>query len=243
MQYFIDIILPIPLEKLFTYSITKAEADFLQSGMRVAVPFGKSKIYTGLVYKIHNDAPQIYEAKQIHQILDEVPIVNGIQLKLWKWISRYYMCTLGDVMRAALPSAFILESETIVSKNETSILNEDHLKDDEFLVYEALHHQSSLKIQEIANIIDKKNALPTIKRLLDKEAIILQEEVYEKYKPKLVRYVKMHSNFTSDDELQSLLDSLFVRYQNLYYLNRDFHRLCNSATLPYDNHNNDNVIG
>jgi len=208
MQYFIDIILPIPLEKLFTYSITKAEADFLQSGMRVAVPFGKSKIYTGLVYKIHNDAPQIYEAKQIHQILDEVPIVNGIQLKLWKWISRYYMCTLGDVMRAALPSAFILESETIVSKNETSILNEDHLKDDEFLVYEALHHQSSLKIQEIANIIDKKNALPTIKRLLDKEAIILQEEVYEKYKPKLVRYVKMHSNFTSDDELQSLLDSL-----------------------------------
>jgi len=208
MQYFIDIILPIPLEKLFTYSITKAEADFLQSGMRVAVPFGKSKIYTGLVYKIHNDAPQIYKAKEIHQILDEVPIVNGIQLKLWKWISRYYMCTLGDVMRAALPSAFILESETIVSKNDTSILNEDHLKDDEFLVYEALHHQSSLKIQEIANIIDKKNALPTIKRLLEKEAIILQEEVYEKYKPKLVRYVKMHSNFTSDDELQNLLDSL-----------------------------------
>ena len=82
MQYFIDIILPIPLEKLFTYSITKAEADFLQAGMRVAVPFGKSKIYTGLVYKIHNDEPQIYEAKEIHQILDEVPIVNDTQLKL-----------------------------------------------------------------------------------------------------------------------------------------------------------------
>ena len=208
MQYFIDIILPIPLEKLFTYSITKAEADFLQAGMRVAVPFGKSKIYTGLVYSIHNDEPQIYEAKEIHQILDEVPIVNDIQLKFWQWISSYYMCTLGDVMRASLPSAFILESETIISKNDHSTIKDEDLKDDEFLVYEALHHQSSLKIQEIASIIDKKNALPTIKRLLDKGAIHLQEEVYEKYKPKLVRYVKLHANYSSDEDLQNLLDHL-----------------------------------
>ncbi len=208
MHYFIDIILPIPLEKLFTYSITKAEADFLQAGMRVAVPFGKSKIYTGLVYNIHTDAPQIYEAKEIHQILDEVPIVNKTQLQFWQWISSYYMCTLGDVMRAALPSAFILESETIISINDNSRINDEELKDDEFLVYEALHHQSSFKIQEIASIIDKKNALPTIKRLLDKEAIHLQEEVYEKYKPKLVRNVKLHSSYSSDEDLQNLLDQL-----------------------------------
>ena len=77
MQYFIDIILPIPLEKLFTYSITKAESNFLKPGIRVAVPFGKSKIYTGLVYKIHSEAPVIYDAKEIHQILDEEPIVNS----------------------------------------------------------------------------------------------------------------------------------------------------------------------
>ncbi len=208
MQYFIDIILPIPLEKLFTYSITKAEAGFLQAGMRVAVPFGKSKIYTGLVFNIHNEEPQIYEAKEIHQILDEIPIVNSTQLEFWKWISSYYMCTLGDVMRAALPSAFILESETIISKNDANVVNDEDLKDDEFLVYEALHHQSSLKIQEIASIVDKKNALPTIKRLLDKGAIHLQEEVYEKYKPKLVRYVKLHSNYVSDEDLQNLLEEL-----------------------------------
>ncbi len=190
MQYFIDIILPIPLEKLFTYSITKAEAGFLEPGIRVAVPFGKSKIYTGLVYRIHNETPKVYEAKEIHQILDEEPIVNTFQLQLWEWISKYYMCTLGDVMRAALPSAFLLESETIVSLNRSSTLNDEELKDDEFLVIEALHHQSSLKILEITSIIDKKNALPVIKRLLEKEAINLKEEVYEKYKPKQVRHTE-----------------------------------------------------
>jgi len=106
MQYFIDVILPIPLEHLFTYSITNAESGFLKRGMRVAVPFGKSKIYTALVHDIHQNAPEVYQAKSIHQILDEIPIVTDQQIKLWHWIAKYYMCTLGDVLRAALPSAF-----------------------------------------------------------------------------------------------------------------------------------------
>ncbi|MFY0712807.1 primosomal protein N' [Seonamhaeicola sp. NFXS20] len=208
MHHFIDVILPIPLQKLFTYSITSAEASFLKKGMRVAVPFGKSKIYTGLVYNIHNNAPTVYEAKEIQQILDETPIVNGIQLNLWEWISKYYMCTMGDVMRAALPSAFILESETVVTKNLVKRIDESVLKDDEFLIYEALHHQSSLKIHDISNILDKKNVLPVIKRLIEKGAVSVEEEVYEKYKPKLVRYVKLHANFSSEKALQDLLEKM-----------------------------------
>ncbi|MCF7567826.1 primosomal protein N' [Sabulilitoribacter arenilitoris] len=207
MQYFIDVIIPIPLPKLFTYSITLSEANFLSVGMRVSVPFGKSKIYTGIVSKIHNQEPTIYEAKEIHQILDDTPIVNQKQLQLWQWIANYYMCTLGDVMRAALPSAFILESETVITKQKKQI-DESVLKDDEFLVYEALHHQSSLKIHDISNILDKKNILPVINRLIEKEVITVEEEVYEKYKPKLVRYVKLHSNFSSETALQKLLDDL-----------------------------------
>ena len=208
MQYFIDVIIPVPLQKLFTYRITSSEADFLDKGMRVAVPFGKSKIYTGIVYNIHNNAPTAYEAKDIQQILDEKPVVNPKQLQLWQWIANYYMCTLGDVMRAALPSAFILESETLISKNSLKEINDAELKDDEFLVYEALHFQSALKIQEISNILDKKNVLPVIKRLIEKEAITLQEEIYEKYKPKYVRYVKLNANYTSEASLQQLLDDL-----------------------------------
>lgn len=208
MQHFIDVILPIPLEKAFTYSISAAEADFLQVGMRVAVPFGKSKIYTGLVYNIHHQEPLVYEAKDIHQILDDSPIVTTTQLQHWEWIASYYLCSLGEVMRAALPSAFVLESETVVLKNNEQVINDTDLKDDEFLVYEALHHQSSLKIHDISNILEKKNVLPVIKRLLEKNAIVIEEEVYEKYKPKLERFVKLHSSHTSSDNLQLLLESL-----------------------------------
>lgn len=200
--------MPIPLEKSFTYAITIAEADFLKPGMRVSVPFGKSKIYTGLVESIHQQMPQVYEAKQIHQILDETPLVTPIQLKHWEWISKYYMCSVGEVMRAALPSPFILESETVIYKNTEVQINDENLKDDEFIVFEALHHQSSLKIHDLMAILDKKNVLPVIKRLLEKEVIQVQEEIYEKYKPKLVRYVKLETAHTSQKALQELMETL-----------------------------------
>ncbi len=208
MSFFIDVILPIPLEKHFTYQVTDAEYHFIKPGIRVSVPFGKSKIYTGLVFQKHNDPPQIYEAKDIHQILDDVPIIAQSQFKFWQWIAKYYMCTVGEVMRAALPSAFILESESIISRNLNVTPNNNELKDDEFLVYEALHHQSSLKIQDIMHILDKKNVLPVIKRLIDKNVISVKEEIHEKYKPKLVRYVKLNSKYTSETDLRELLDNI-----------------------------------
>ncbi len=208
MTYFIDVILPIPLDKEFTYSINENEAHFLKPGMRVAVQFGKSKVYAALVTKIHQIAPQVYEAKEIEHILDETPIVTTYQLELWSWISEYYMCSKGEVMRAALPSAFLLESETIILRNDNASVDESLLKDDEFLLYEALQHQSLLRIQEVMDIIGKKSVLPLIKRLIEKQVITVQEEIYEQYKPKLVRYVKLQSEYTSEEGLQSLLDSL-----------------------------------
>ena len=207
-QYFIDVILPIPLERLFTYSITSAEYHYIKPGMRVAVPFGKAKIYTAIVYKIHTEAPVVYEAKDIHHILDETPVVNDYQLELWSWISKYYMCTLGDIMRAALPSAFLLESETIIRLNDVTTILDSELKDDEFLVYEALQHQSSLKVNDISNILDRNNILPVLKRLLEKDAITVEEAVFEKYKPKLVRYVKLNTDYSSNEALQQLLKNL-----------------------------------
>lgn len=208
MQYYINVILPIPLEKLFTYHISKSEADFLQPGMRVAVPFGKTKIYTALVYEVHTTPPEVYEAKEIHQILDEYSVVNKIQLKHWQWIANYYMCTIGEVFRSAIPSAFLLESETLILKNESAKIDEKELKDDEFLVFEALQHQSILKVNEVAAIVDRKNILPILDRLLKKNIIILKEEVYEQYKPKLVRYVKLGAVYESEEKLEALLESL-----------------------------------
>ena len=208
MQYFVNVILPIPLKKLFTYQISEAEASFLQPGMRIAVPFGKSKVYTALVHDIHNTAPETYTAKEIHQILDETPIVTKLQLKHWSWIASYYMCTMGEVFRAAVPGSFLLESETIVMKNEMATPDENILKDDEWLVYEALQHQPVLKIHEIMDITGRKSVLPVLKKMVDAKLIYLKEEIYEKYKPKLIRYIKLDDRFRGDKALNQLLDTL-----------------------------------
>ena len=207
MPHFIDVILPIPVENTFTYLVSEAEYNYIQKGMRVAVSFGKSKIFTGLVFNIHQTAPTLYEAKEIHQILDEKPIVNELQLQHWQWISEYYMCALGDVYRASLPSAFLLESETIIYKNET-FSEESILSDDEFLIFEALQHQSQLTIHQIVDILGKKKVMPSVNELIKKSAIYIKEQIYETYKPKLVKYVRLQSNFKADDALEKLLEQL-----------------------------------
>ena len=208
MQDFINVILPIPIEKLFTYKVTEEEAKLLKPGMRVAVPFGKSKIYTALVFEIHNTPPTVYEAKQIDQILEDHPVVTKVQLKFWHWLAQYYMCSLGEVFRAAVPSALLLESETLILRNDRANIEENDLLDDEFMVFEALQHQSILRVQEISDILDKKNIIPVLNRLLKKNIIFLKEEMYEQYKPKLVRYVQLGKSHRSEENLEALLNGM-----------------------------------
>ena len=207
-MHFIEVILPLSLPKTFTYSVSEAEYNYIKEGMRVAVPFGKSKIYTALVVAIHQNPPTLYEAKEIHQILDEKPIVNEFQIQHWQWIASYYMCNIGDVFRCAMPSAFILESETIISQKKDTTVEETELSDDEFLIYEALQHQSSLKVQDIMAILNKKNIFPVVQKLLNKNVLSLQEEMLDEYKPKLIRYIRLHEAYSSDENLIALLDSL-----------------------------------
>lgn len=207
-MHFVEVILPLSLAKTFTYSVSEAEYDYIKIGMRVAVPFGKSKIYTALVIETHENKPALYDAKEIHQILDERPIVTEIQIAHWQWIASYYMCAIGDVYRGAMPSALLLESETIISQKQDGFVDESLLSDEEFLIYEALQQQSSLKVQDIMNILNKKNIFPVIQKLVDKNILVLQEEVQESYAPKLVRYVKLHSKYESNEGLGELLEVL-----------------------------------
>ncbi len=205
--YFVDVLLPIPLERQFTYRITEEEYGFLKIGMRVAVPFGKSKIYTGIVYKLHEDEPQAYEAKDIYQILDDTPILNLEQLKHWEWISDYYMCSLGEVLKAAFPSVFLLESETIVLPN-SSFTEVDSLSPDAYLVYEALQTKSQITISQVVNILSKKNVLPILKNMIDMGAISLKEEIYEQYQPKMITYIRLADEWETKERLQELLSLL-----------------------------------
>lgn len=207
-MHFVEVILPLSLTKTFTYSISEAEFHYVKKGMRVAVPFGKNKIYTALIIEIHQNKPTLYEAKEIHQILDEKPIVTEIQIAHWQWIASYYMCAIGDVYRGAMPSALLLESETIISQKQDLFVDESLLADEEYLVYQALHQQSSLKVQDIISILNKKNIFPVIQKLIDKNIVVLQEEISESYKPKLVRYVRLHSKYDSNAGLGELMETL-----------------------------------
>jgi len=208
MNYFIEVVIPLSLPKTFTYKVSEAEYFFIKKGMRIAVPFGKNKIYSALAIDLHQNAPTLYEAKEIHQILDEKPIINEFQINHWFWIASYYMCNIGDVYRSALPSALLLESETIISQRNETIVDKKQLSDDEFLIYEALQQQSSLKVQNIIAILNKKTVLPVIQRLINKNIISLQEEIHEEYKPKLVRYIRLHENYLAESKLIALLDNL-----------------------------------
>lgn len=207
-MYFVEVILPLSLAKTFTYKVSEAEFHFVKNGMRVVVPFGKSKMYTALIIDKHQNEPSLYEAKEIDQILDEKPIVTEFQIAHWQWIASYYMCAIGDVYRGAMPSALLLESETIISQKQSVVVDESLLSDEEFLIYQALQQQSSLRIQDITAILNKKNIFPVVQKLIDKNILVLQEEVQELYKPKLVRYVRLHSQYDSNSGLSELLETL-----------------------------------
>ncbi|MFV8225971.1 replication restart helicase PriA [Christiangramia aquimixticola] len=208
MSHFVDLILPLPLEKRFTYSITYEEAQFIKKGMRLAVQFGKNRIYTGIVADIHQNPPEVYEAKPIHQILDEKPLITREQLKFWEWISQYYLCAEGDVMRAALPGAFLLESESVVKLSKDVDIEDVILNDEEYLVIEALQRQSSMKIQEIESLLDRKKVLPVINKLVEKQLVDLNQEIYEQFKPKEERYVKLNPAYEAESEMHRILDEL-----------------------------------
>lgn len=106
MQY-ADVILPVPLEGTFTYAVPAGTA--LSVGRRVLVPFGKNKSYLGIVTHLHDTPPQGYTVKSILQVIDTSPIVNASQLKLWQWISDYYLSPIGEVYKAAMPAGLKAE--------------------------------------------------------------------------------------------------------------------------------------
>lgn len=206
MYYFVEVIIPLALDPTFTYQVSETEFEFIQVGMRVAVPFGKTKVYTAVVIEKHHRVPEMYQAKEINEIIDIAPVVTEKQIELWRWISDYYMCTIGEVFRGAMPSRLLLESETLIQKNEKSTVVADELNDAEYLLFEALQVQAILKIEEVISILNRKKVFPVINSLLAKGVIVLQEEMVEKYKPKQIRYVRIAEHYLAENGLTELME-------------------------------------
>ena len=116
-KQFAEIILPLAVKGKFTYIIPDGLVEKTQPGCRVVVQFGNRKLYSGIVFSVHQEICETGKLKTINDVLDSFPLVSSNQLKLWEWISEYYMCSIGEVMKAALPSGFCLESETLLKVN------------------------------------------------------------------------------------------------------------------------------
>ena len=188
--------------------MTPQQAASLATGMRVAVPFGKSKLYTGLVLCMHADPPVAYEAKEVFQILDETPLVTDLQVKHWKWMASYYMCTLGEVFRTAVPGVFLLESETRVLREPDFDEAATDLNEVESIILEALQNQPEMKVGQIGELIDRKGVLPILTRMLQKKAIRLRETLEEDYRPKMARFLRIHPQYQDEKALEELLEDL-----------------------------------
>ena len=207
MNYYADVILPLPLEGTFTYELTKKQYDILGIGYRVAVSFGKRKVYTGVIKNIHNDKPKLYETKPIEFIYDKKELVSKLQLDFWTWVSKYYFTPLGDVLKAAVPSTFLLESDTIIIKKEINKSDIDDMSNDEYLIYEALDFQN-LKINEVSDILDKKNTYSVIQKMILKGFVELNFEINEKYKPKLLNVLFLNTDLLESKKIKNSLEVL-----------------------------------
>ncbi|MFT2008979.1 primosomal protein N' [Pontibacter sp. 13R65] len=207
---FADVILPLPLPKLYTYRIPFEMNDEVLVGVRVIVQFGAKKILSCIVADIHENAPADYQAKYVLDVLDDKPIVTAPQLKLFKWIADYYMCTLGEVINAALPSALKLSSESRLQLHPSYEPEEDDipLATQEVKIIYALQQNQALTFTDVGNLLQLKNYHKYIKSLIQKEAIIIFEQVSDKYSPKVVKKVRLSEHFVQD---QAMLEELFAQ--------------------------------
>ena len=214
---FVDVVLPLPISNLFTYRVPYELNDAIRVGQRVVVQFGKNKMYTALVRRIHEAPPREYSAKYLESILDDEPIVNEKQFRLWEWMSAYYMCAIGEVMNAALPSGLKLASESkiVLQKEfiERNVNNElaNALSDEEYLVVEALQGREVLSLNDVSEILDRKNVHTVIKSLLQKNVVLMQEELKEKFKPKVELFVRL-TRFAEDEaHMKGIMEDLEKR--------------------------------
>ena len=202
---FVDVILPLALPRLYTYSVPEEYEGMVETGKRVVVQFGKKKLYSAIVHDVHDRAPEKYQTKDILQVIDDEPLVVQSQIRFWEWMAEYYMCTLGEVMKAALPSALKMESETFVCKGENIDLA---LSENEEIILNHLTDDKRVSIQDLLSALDLPNPMGVIKSLLDKQVITINESIESIYKPKTETYIGLHSSVKTEDDINTLFEEL-----------------------------------
>lgn len=202
-----DILLPLALEKTYTYRIPPNLAGKAEFGKRVEVQFGSRKRYAGLIVKISNSPPG-YKTKEIISILDPTPLLYPWQYSFWQWLAEYYCCTEGEIMKAALPGALLLSSETVIRimpVSEDEILQ---LGDPLYSIINLVRQKDSITLDELEKNSGLKILYPHIVRLYQLGMITVHEELEEKYIPKKIQLVQLAPEFKTDEGLHKAFDLL-----------------------------------
>lgn len=207
MEKFVDVILPLPLQAYFTYALPPEMDGQVQIGCRVVVSFGRKKFYTGIVRNVHYLKPQEYEVKEVSAVLDEHPILVPLQFRFWEWLADYYLCTQGDVYKAALPSGLKLESETVVEYNPDFEATEP-LSEREQKVLDLLAVEPEQTVTRLEKESGLKNILAVVKSLLEKDALFVKEELKRTYKPKTETRVRLTEAARNERRLHFFFDEL-----------------------------------
>lgn len=204
---FADLILPVPVRQLFTYRVPRVFNSAIKNGARVVVPFGKNRVVTGVVAHIHTTPPSRYQAKYIGELLDDEPLVTPYQIALFNWIADYYLCSVGEVLNVALPSGLKITSQSKIQYNPDFDYF-DLLTEEEAALLEEIKKYQSLTYEEVGKRVGDQNINHIIKSLIGKRAVILYEEVREKYKPKIQKKVKLTGRYETRENLMELIGQL-----------------------------------
>lgn len=205
---FAQIILPLNLKGTFTYKVPAELAENIEIGMRVLVSFRGKKIYTGIVFQLHDEEPESFAPKEIISLLDDQPILPLEQIKFWNWLSQYYICNPGEIYRFAFPASLKLESETYLKLKADVTVDFENLDVNEMYLIQALEVRQLINVTEIEAFIPKKEIVKTIKSLIDLQYIEIDEKIAEKYKAKEVAYLKIKDKESVSQKIPEILLSL-----------------------------------
>lgn len=220
MPRYAQVILPLPIYTSFTYIVPDEMQETIKPGNRVLVPFGRRNIYTGIVESFTADAPQDYEIKHIISLLDDEPIVRYPQLRFWNWIAEYYLCSPGEVLKAALPSGLKVESETIIKVSDDdveddiealNIASQDKdisLTDEEAIVLQYVDHKGKIRIGEIDKLDGVQNPRKVVKSLLGRGRLSIEERIVDKYVSRKATCVTLGFEREDDSMLHQAFNSV-----------------------------------
>lgn len=205
-----EVLLPLPLTGFFTYKVPDMMAEAIRPGCRVVVPFGRTKFYTGIVAGLTPRRPEGFETKEISQLLDSEPIVRHPQMKFWEWIADYYLCSAGEVFRAAVPAGLKLESETVVEVNPDFEEDPgDRLSERDLLVMNAVRRvPKKATLAAVARETGFRNTSAIVARLVERDALMVSENLVERYKTRKIEMVEMAIERGDSAALHAAFDSV-----------------------------------